>query len=105
MAYSIDYRKRVIAYVKEGKSKLEAARVFKVNPDTIYEWIKRGDDLKSRVVPVRQRKLDKTQLLKDVKQHPDRLLHEHATAHGVHPSSLSRALARLSIVKKTAALH
>lgn len=102
MAYSIDYRRRVVSFVKEGGSKLEAARLFKVNPDTIYEWIKRGEDLSPRPAKTRRRKLDKVALARDVKANRDMLLRERAALYGVHPSSLSRALHKLKIVKKTA---
>ena len=102
MAYGIDYRRRVIAFVNEGGSKREAAHLFKVNPDTIYEWLKRGDALSPRPAKTRQRKLDKMALRRDVKEHPDMLLRERAALYGVHESSMSRALRNLGIVKKRA---
>ena len=102
MAYGIDYRQRVMSFVKEGGSKLEAARLFKVHPDTIYEWLKRGEDLSPRPSMTRKRKLDKAALRRDVKERPDALLKERAAKYGVHESSMSRALRKLKIVKKTA---
>ena len=102
MAYGIDYRRRVISFVQEGGSKLEAARLFKVHPDTIYEWLKRGEDLAPRPAKTRRRKLDKAALVRDVSTNHDMLLRERAALYGVHPSSLSRALRKLKIVKKTA---
>ena len=41
MAYSEDYRKRVIAYRKEGHTFRETKEVFKVTTDTIQKWEKR----------------------------------------------------------------
>jgi putative transposase len=105
MACSIDYRKRVIAYVKEKGSKREAARLFKVSPNTIYEWLKRGDDLAPRVAKTRQRKLDKTALLAHVKAHPDATLRERATHFGVAVNAIWVAKKTLRIVKKTGALR
>lgn len=102
MTYSIDYRRRVIAFVNEKGSKREAARVFKVNPDTIYEWLKRGGDLSPRPAKTRRRKLDKAALQRDVKERPDVLLRERAALYKVHESSVSRALRKLRIVKKRA---
>ena len=102
MAYGIDYRRRVIAFVNEGGSKREAAHLFKVNPDTIYEWLKLGDSLSPRPAKTRRRKLDKMALRRDVKEHPDMLLRERAALYGVHESSMSRALRNLGIVKKRA---
>ena len=91
-----------MSFVKEGGSKLEAARLFKVHPDTIYEWLKRGEDLSPRPSMTRKRKLDKAALRRDVKERPDALLKERAAKYGVHESSMPRALRKLKIVKKTA---
>ena len=88
--------------MNEGGSKREAARLFKVHPDTIYEWLKRGEDLSPRPAMTRKRKLDKAALRRDVKERPDALLKERAAKYGVHESSMSRALRKLKIVKKTA---
>ena len=78
MTYGTDYRRRVISFIHEGGSKREAARLFKVNPDTIYEWLKRGDDLSPRPAKTRRRKLDKAVLAQHVEEHPDALLRERA---------------------------
>ena len=102
MAYGIDYRRRVISFVNEGGSKLEAARLFKVHPETVYEWLKRGKDLKPRVAKVRQRKLDKAALARHVKEHPDALLRERAEYFGVHVNAIWVALRAQKFVKKTA---
>lgn len=40
MAYSEDYRKRVIDYRKEGHTFKETHEVFKVAIDTIQKWEK-----------------------------------------------------------------
>ena len=102
MTYSIDYRRRVIAFVNEKGSKREAARLFKISPDTLYKWLSRKDDLSPRPAKVRQRKLNKDALRRDVKERPDVFLRERAATFGVHESSMSRALSKLRIVKKTA---
>ncbi|MCK5659624.1 MAG: helix-turn-helix domain-containing protein [Alphaproteobacteria bacterium] len=102
MTYGIDYRRRVISFVKEGGSKREAARLFKVNPDTIYEWLKRGDDLSPRPAKTRRRKLDKKLLAQHVRDYPDALLRERAAHFGVCINSIWVAKGVLKIVKKTA---
>ncbi len=102
MSYSIDFRRRVISFIKEGGSKLEAARVFKVNPDTIYEWLKRGDDLSPRPAKARKRKVDRAALEAHVTKHPDLFLRERAKHFGVDPSTISYHLRLLKIVKKSA---
>jgi transposase len=39
--YSLDVREKVIVYVKEGKGKMEAVKIFKIHRKTIYRWGKR----------------------------------------------------------------
>jgi excisionase family DNA binding protein len=80
MAYGIDYRRRVISFVSEGGSKLEAARLFKVHPGTIYEWLKRGEDLSPRPARTRERKINKEELRRHVRAHPGALLRERLRA-------------------------
>ena len=102
MSYSIDYRRRVMSFIKEGGSKLEAARVFKVNPDTIYEWLKRGEDLSPRPAKTRMRKVNRVALEAHVNKHPDLFLRERAVIFKVDPSTISYHLRLLKIVKKSA---
>ena len=92
----------MISFIKEGRSKLEAARVFKVNPDTIYEWLKRGDDLSPRPAKTRRRKIDRAALAAHVAKHPDLFLRERAAHFGVDPSVISYHLRLMKIVKKSA---
>ena len=99
MTYSIDLREKVVAFVADGGSKSEAVRIFKVSRDTLYRWIN-SKDLRPKPSGLRNRKIDKAALKKHVEDHPDMFLHERAEAFGVHPSSISRALKTLGIVKK-----
>ena len=39
MSYSIDLRRRVIEFVKQGGRKTKAAQIFNVGRSTIYEWL------------------------------------------------------------------
>ena len=102
MAYGIDYRRRVIDFVKEGGSKRDAARLFKVSRETVYQWLGRGDDLSPRPAQTRRRKLDKAALMRHTKDHPDALLRERAAHFGVHVNAVWTALGKLKVVKKTA---
>jgi hypothetical protein len=38
---SLDLREKVMAYIKEGKRKMEAVKVFRLNRKTISRWEKR----------------------------------------------------------------
>ena len=82
--------------------KREAARLFKVSPNTIYEWLKRGDDLSPRPVKTRKRKIDRTALEAHVAKYPDLFLRERAEHFGVDPSAISYHLRLMQIVKKSA---
>lgn len=100
MSYSTDLRRRVLAFVEEGGSKAMAARLFKVHPSTIYEWLKRGEDLAPRPSTTRRRKLDKEALARHVCAHPDALLRERAAHFGVRINSVWVAMRRMGFVKK-----
>jgi putative transposase len=102
MAYGMDYRRRVIAFVQEGGSKLEAARLFKVHPETVYEWLKRGMDLSPRPAKTRQRKIDKEALRRHVREYPDALLRERAKVFKVTPEAVCYLMKTMKLVKKTA---
>ncbi|WP_371414979.1 helix-turn-helix domain-containing protein [Streptococcus danieliae] len=40
MAYGIDFRKRVLAYVEEGHTRQETAKLFNISTNTLYTWEK-----------------------------------------------------------------
>lgn len=41
MNYSIDLRERVIKFIEDGGTKVEAARIFCMCRHTIYNWLKK----------------------------------------------------------------
>ncbi len=101
MIYGIDYRRRVISFVREGGSKAEAARLFKVSRNTIYEWLKLGDDLSPRLSKTRRGKIDKKALERHVEEYPDALLRERAAYFGVCTNAIWEMIRKLGFVKKT----
>jgi hypothetical protein len=68
MTYSIDLRRRVVAFVTDGRSKSEASRRFSVS-----------------------RKLDEQALIAHVKANPLMLAKDRAAHFGVDPTSITRA--------------
>ena len=54
MTYAVSLRLKVLAHIEEGMGKREAARLFKISPNTIYEWLKRDDDLSPRPAKTRR---------------------------------------------------
>ncbi len=99
MHYSLDFRQRVVAYVKAGGSKVEASRIFGVERRTIYHWLS-AQDLSPRPVTTRKRKLDKAALATHVRDYPDWVLRERAEHFGVCINSIWTALQKLRITKK-----
>lgn len=101
MTYHTPHRHAALSYIKEGGSKVEAARIFKVSRATLYRWLKL-DDIAPKAPPqFRHRKIDKEALRAHVKAHPHMYLRERAAVFGVHLSSMGHALKRLKAVKKT----
>jgi len=99
MTYSLDLRYRVISFIKEGGSKSEAIRTFKLSRDTIYRWLN-AKDLTPKKHGPRNRKIDKKALLAHVDEYPDMFLRERALIFEVDPSAISYALKKLGYRKK-----
>lgn len=102
MTYPIIFRRKVLAHIEEGMGKRDAARLFKISPNTLYSWLN-NPDLRPRNNVPRQRKIDKERLRRHVEDHPDMYLRERAAHFGVHLSSMGHALAKLGIRKKKSA--
>jgi transposase len=47
LAHSEDLRKRVVAFIEKGGSKVEAQRLFQVSEWCVYDWLKKGTNLKA----------------------------------------------------------
>lgn len=101
MAYSLDLRRRVVAFVEGGGSKAEAARHFSVSRVTVYAWLSMGSELKAGNYPARRRtRLDWDALAQHVRDYPDLLLRERAAHFGVTANGIHHALKRLKITHK-----
>ena len=101
MRYSTDLRKRVVAFVRGGGSKAEAARVFQVSRSNIYNWLAM-DDVTAYEKPGPQgaRKLDRQELAQDVKARGDMTLKERALHFGVSRNCIWHNLQQLRISRK-----
>lgn len=99
MTYPLSFRRQVLRRIEEGLGKREAARLFKISPNTLYAWLN-SSDLRPRNDVPRSRKIDKLALAKHVQDYPDLYLRERAAHFGVHLSAIGHALSKLNIRKK-----
>jgi transposase len=70
-------REKVIAYMKERKSKMKIAKVFRLNRKMIDRWGKRQKEGKSTMATrkvERSQKLESEALREYTKRHPDKIL-------------------------------
>ena len=103
MAYSEDYRKRVIDYRKEGHTFKETHEVFKVAIDTIQKWekmLREEGTLSKKQVKRSFRKLDPKKLQEYLQLHPDAYLREIAAEFGCCETTITYACRRLKITRK-----
>jgi transposase len=104
VSYSVDIRKRVLAYISQGHTKYEASDVFGVGRATIYRWLS-AEDLSPKPAKTRRRKLDKVALATHVREHSDMILRERAEHFGVRTNAIWVALRQLGISKKNDAIR
>ena len=102
MAYDEDLRQRVIAFVKGGGSKSEAARRFTVCRETVYKWLRLPEDNLSpqKTGPKGPTKVDTAALARLVNEQPDRYLDEYAAALHVSRFAISYGFKKLGISRK-----
>ena len=97
-AYSLDLREKVVAYVQNGHSQRETAKVFNINKATVSRWmklVKENKSLKPVPTPRRPHKLSLEKLEAYVKEHPDAFLHEIAEALDSKKTTVFCALKKL----------
>lgn len=102
-AYGVELRKRVVSFVEEGGSKLEAARRFKVARQTVYTYLAMSKDgsLEPKKSWGSWRKLDPERLRKFIKEHADSTLMEMEKVFGVSHNTIWVRLNKLGITLKT----
>jgi transposase len=74
MAYSVDFRKRAIAYMDEGHTGKELYAAFKIYPSEIKNWRKLLEEkgsLEPQYPETRVQKIDLEELEKALEEKPD----------------------------------
>ena len=82
MAYSIDFRKKVLSYCERTGSITEASDVFQISRNTIYGWLKlkeKTGELNHQVKGTKPRKVDRDRLKNYLTDNPDAYLTEIAS--------------------------
>ncbi|MDE1902201.1 MAG: hypothetical protein KGI37_11290 [Alphaproteobacteria bacterium] len=100
MTYSVDFRKKVVAFVHNGGGQAEAARRYEISLWCVRDWLARKDLQPQQKGVPRQRKLDKDDLRARVRDNPEATLQEHARHCGVDRSVIGKALRRMKITRK-----
>jgi transposase len=99
MTYSLDLRQRVINFVKNGGSKVEASKRYEVGRDTVYRWLS-GKNIINKQKLTRNRKIDTKLLLQRVKDNPDDRLIDHAQVFDVNINAIWYQFQKLGITRK-----
>ena len=101
MSYSKDLRSRVLEYVAQGGSKVEASRRFGVSRAIVFVWLKTPRRVEAKKTgPKGAWKIDIPALEARLKARPDSYQNELASALGVTPAAICLALKRLKISRK-----
>ena len=101
MAYSDDLRKRVVDFVEQGGSKAEAQRLFQVSEWCVYDWLKRGKNLKAgKPGPTGPRKFKLSEFEKLVLEKPEAYLDELGKELHVGKTTAWRACQQLGLSRK-----
>lgn len=101
MRCSKDIRRRVVAFVRGGGSKAEAARRFQVSRGSVYNWTGADDALSwKKPGPKNPRKLDWEELRRHVEQHDDKTQGERARHFGVSRFCIWNALQKMELTRK-----
>ena len=103
MAYSVDFREKVLSYCENIGSISEAATVFQISRNTIYQWIKlkeKTGELHHQVKGTTPRKVDRDKLKSYLEIHPDAYLTEIAAEFDCHPTAIHYALKAMGYTRK-----
>ena len=103
MAYSEDYRRRVIEYRQAGHTLAEVNEAFKIYPSTLQDWEARmaNGSLKPRYPERRKpRKIDLEELERYMDEHPDDYLREIGAYFDCSAEAVRKALLKLKITLK-----
>ncbi|MDR1220528.1 MAG: transposase [Treponema sp.] len=102
MAYSIDYKKRAVAYKQEGHTFKQLREAFGIPSETYYQWKENLENgyYEQRIKQERRWKMDKELLRQAVSDKSDLYLGELAEQFGCTATAVFYALEQLDITRK-----
>ena len=104
--YSMDFRRRAVAYKEEGHTLNELKEAFGIPAETYSQWKKNLENgyYEADIVRERKRKIDKNELKQAVAEKPDAYLREPAGKFGCTETAVFHALKKLNITRKKSVL-
>ena len=103
MAYSTDFRKKVIEFIGKGHSQRSAAKVFGIHQETVNQWhqqYKKTGSLEKKPSIRKFKKIDPEKLKTYIAGHSDAYLNEIGEAFGCSDTAILKAFKRLGITRK-----
>ncbi len=97
MAYSLDYRKMILAKLEAGETYRALREEFNISTKTILSWKK---DVNRKLRIAEPTKIDNDKLREDVALYPDDYQHERAVRFNCTPRAIGYALKRLKMTQK-----
>jgi transposase-like protein len=100
--YSMDFRRRAVAYKDEGHTLKELKEAFGIPAETYYQWKRNLDSgyYQTGTVRERRRKIDKNALKQAIAEKPDAYLRELAAKFSCTETAVFYALEKLAITRK-----
>jgi transposase len=103
MAYDVVFRKRVIEYKDAGHTFKDVNEAFGVDSKRYYSWKKQLEQtgsLESKSPKERNGKINKSELVRLLEEHPDWYLREFAEKFNVCPQAIHKMFEKLGVTRK-----
>jgi len=103
MAYSVDTRKMVIAYLNKGHTEEDAQRELGVSKSSMTNWrrkLRETGSLENKELQRKPRKLDNDKLKAYIAEHPDTYFTEIAERFNCTGEDVRKVCKRLGITRK-----
>ena len=100
--YSIDFKRRAVAYKEEGHTFKELKEAFGIPAETYYQWKEKLGNgyYEIKIKRERSRKIDREKLKQAVAENPGAYLYELAQPFGCTPQAVFSMLGKLKITLK-----